>query len=59
MKTIVFLSDGTMHSAWHSVEEAKHQVEVLVGTGYKGRNGKRGPYYLEIDHNYSNGHYFV
>lgn len=53
MKTIVFLSDGTMHSAWFSVKEANNQIRVLNDYGYK------RCYYEKIDHNYENGHYFV
>jgi len=53
MKAIVFLSDGTKHSAWDSVSEAKKQISVLANYGY------RGAYFQRIDHNYENGHYFV
>lgn len=53
MKTIVYLSNGTKHSAWHSVAEAKKQISVLENYGY------RGSYYKEINHNYENGYYFV
>lgn len=53
MKTIVFLSDGTKHSAWESREEARHQIKVLFNYGYK------GAYYEVIDHNYESGHYFI
>lgn len=53
MKYIVYLGDGTKHSAWHSKKEAKNQIRVLADYGYK------GAYYEQIDHNYENGHYFV
>lgn len=52
-KTIVFLGDGSKHSAWYSKSEAKKQIEVLADYGYI------GAYYEYIDHNYENGHYFV
>jgi hypothetical protein len=52
-KTIVYLADGTMHSAWHSMAAARKQVEVLKNNGYK------GCYPKYFDHNYPDGHYFV
>jgi hypothetical protein len=52
MKTIVFVN-GEKHSAWHSKEEAKNQVRVLINHGY------RDVTWDYIDHNYENGHYFV
>lgn len=53
MKAIVFFQDGSKHSAWDSIAEAKHQIRVLMSYGYK------GCYYEQIDHTYENGHYFV
>jgi len=56
MKTIVFIEtrSGTQkHSAWDSTNEAKQQIKVLKDYGYK------NSHYDVIDHNYSNGQYFV
>lgn len=53
MKTIVFLSDGTKHSAWDDKKQARYQISVLADYGYT------GAYFQVIDHNYENGHYFI
>lgn len=52
-KTLVYLKDGTLHSAWWSLWEAVRQVRVLQDNGY------RDSYFEQIDHDYDNGQYFV
>lgn len=51
---IVFLKDGSKHSAWRSKQEALHQRQVLIDHGYSGQC-----YIEQIDHTYENGQYFV
>lgn len=49
---IVYLSDGTKHSAWRSKKEAIHQAEVI--------DGYRNTYIEYMEGLFlENGHYFV
>jgi hypothetical protein len=51
---IIYLEDGTKHSAWRSNSEAVKQIEVLENHGY------RDVWYDYIEGlNLENGHYFV
>lgn len=50
---IVRFNDGSKHSAWNTINEAKKQIEVLKNYGYK------FCYAEYIECNYNNGHYFV
>lgn len=50
---MIQLQDGTIHSAWKTKKEAKHQVEVLEDHGYRDCTIK----YLDIQ--CANGQYFV
>lgn len=52
MKTIVYVN-GKKHSAWDDIKQAKNQMKVLLNYGYKKVR------FECIDHNYSNGYYFV
>jgi len=53
MKCIVFLKDGSKHSAWDNEYQANKQIKTLTDYGYK------DSYFDFIDHNYENEHYFV
>lgn len=50
---IVFLKDGTKHSAWNTKREAEKQITVLKNNGYK------NCYFDAIETYYDNGYYFV
>ena len=53
MYIVRFKKDRIKHSVWNTSWEARQQISVLQGCGYK------TCYWEEIDCDYPNGHYFV